>query len=107
MASLPQITSGKPASISPPASQELRGQILRLLGYILRRPVSENENPSRSREPEWDSLKHVEFMFLLEDHFGIRFSEGEMAEIEDAGSILQILERRARAVSNGGAEHAP
>lgn len=72
----------------------LQGQVLRLLGYILNRPVADHENPSRSTEPSWDSLKHIELMFLLEDHFKIRLSEREMWGMEDALGIIRILEGR-------------
>lgn len=64
-----------------------------MLGYILGRPsMGQQANPSRAAEPDWDSMKHIELMFLLEDHFGVRFSEDEMAEMEDTEGILRALE---------------
>lgn len=69
--------------------------VLPLLSLILGRPVGDGENPCRSAEPAWDSLKHIELMFLLEDHFGIRFSEREMSEMEDAQAICRILDKCA------------
>jgi acyl carrier protein len=72
----------------------LRSEVLRLLGYILGRTIGEQENPSRPSEPGWDSLKHIELVFLVEDHFGVRFSERELAEVEDAEQIVQALEKR-------------
>ncbi len=71
----------------------LRLQGQRLMSYILRRPIGEQENPSRSTEPGWDSLKHIELMFLLEDHFEVRFSEPEMSDLEDALGIQRALDR--------------
>jgi acyl carrier protein len=79
------------------AGSDLRREVLRLVGYILGRTMGERENPSRSAEAGWDSLKHVELMFLLEDHFAVRFSEEEMAELEDADGIAKLLERRRAA----------
>jgi acyl carrier protein len=64
------------------------------LGFILRRPVGDEENPSRATEPGWDSMKHVELVFLFEDHFGMRFLEQEIAELEDARGIERIIEKR-------------
>jgi acyl carrier protein len=72
----------------------LRIEVHRLLGFILRRPVGDEENPSRATEPGWDSMKHVELVFLFEDHFGMRFSEQEIAELEDARGIERIMEKR-------------
>jgi acyl carrier protein len=70
----------------------LRSEVQRLLGYILRRTIGENENPSRSSESGWDSLKHVELIFLLEDHFGIRLNEREIADLEDSRDIERLVE---------------
>ncbi len=80
-------------TVNGAVSSDIRHQVLRLLGYILSRPVADHENPSRSSEPAWDSLKHIELMFLLEDHFGLRFSEQEMSTMQDAAGIARILER--------------
>ena len=82
-----------PLHISPSIAA-LRIEVHRLLGFILRRPVGAEENPSRAAEPGWDSLKHVELVFLFEDHFGMRFSEQEIAELEDARGIERIVEKR-------------
>ena len=62
---------------------------------ILRRPIGETENPSRHTEAAWDSLKHVEIAFLLEDHFGIRLTERDIASLSDVEQIVKLLEARA------------
>jgi acyl carrier protein len=70
----------------------LRSEVPRLLGFILRREIAEDENPSRATEAGWDSLKHIELVFLVEDHFGVRFAEQEIAELEDARGIERLVE---------------
>ena len=75
-------------------SELLRIEVHRLLGFILRRPIADDENPSRATEPGWDSLKHVELVFLIEDHFGMRFLKQEIATLEDARGIEAVVEAR-------------
>jgi len=80
------------AQMAPqPSIQILRSEVHRLLGFILRRPVGDQENPSRATEPGWDSLKHVELVFLIEDHFSMRFAEQEIAALEDARQIERLI----------------
>ena len=65
-----------------------------MIGLVLRRQLQEGENPCRESEPGWDSLKHVELVFLLEDYFNVRFTEADMAELNDASSIVRALEEK-------------
>ena len=44
----------------------------------------------------WDSLKHVEIMFALEDQFSIAFTEEELVGLGDVTSIVEaIVEKNA------------
>lgn len=43
----------------------------------------------RSEIPEWDSLKHIDIVFAVEDRFKIQFSPDEMVSI---GSIDRAIE---------------
>jgi acyl carrier protein len=82
-----------PQPVLDTKTEALRVQVHRLLSYILRRPIGGIENPCRAAEPCWDSLKHIELMFLLEDHFQVRFTPEEMAGLEDAAGIECLLGR--------------
>jgi acyl carrier protein len=77
-----------------PALLGLRIELHRLLGFVLRRPIGADENPARATEPGWDSLKHVELVFLIEDHFGMRFGEQEIAGLEDTRQLERLIERK-------------
>ena len=82
------------SAMSPQPVASLQTEVRRLLGLVLRRRIGEQENPSRSTEPAWDSLKHVEFVFLVEDHFGLRFTEEEMAGFDGVEQMVRVLEAR-------------
>ena len=66
-------------------------EVRRLVGMILRRPIEETENPSRRTEAAWDSLKHIEIAFLLEDRFGIRLTERDIASLQDVEQIVKLV----------------
>ena len=67
--------------------------VRRLLGTALQKPIGEG-NVARSSEPAWDSLKHLEFIFLLEEYFGVRLSEDEISGLTDLDGTIQLLEER-------------
>jgi acyl carrier protein len=53
------------------------------------------ENPSRENIGSWDSLRHVELIFAIEDAFGISFEEPEMERLVSLQSIVEALERKS------------
>ena len=75
-------------------SPEIDQQVRRLLSLALKRPLHAGENPSRASEPGWDSLKHVEIVFLMEDHFRVRFREQELRNLDDADGLARAIRIR-------------
>lgn len=43
----------------------------------------------------WDSLTHVQIIVGVEQHYGIRFSFSEVAQLEDAGSLIDAIIRHS------------
>jgi len=74
-------------------NSQITGDVRRLLSIALHKPVGDG-NVSRVAEPGWDSLKHLEFVFLLEEHFGVRLTEEEIAGLTDVSQISRLLEER-------------
>jgi acyl carrier protein len=68
--------------------QQVENIVLDVLAAILKCQVS--GETSRENTPQWDSLKHIEIMFSVEDEFGLQFSEAELAEMD---SVDRIVER--------------
>jgi acyl carrier protein len=48
----------------------------------------------RADVDDWDSLKHVELILVVEDEFGVRFDESEFAELNSLAAIVQAVESR-------------
>jgi acyl carrier protein len=47
--------------------------------------------------PEWDSLGHVNFVYSVEQEFGVEFSADEFAELSNIGALKRELARRGLA----------
>jgi len=48
------------------------------------------ENPS---EQLWDSLKHLEIIFLLEEAFDVRLEISDIAAMRSLDAITEVLQR--------------
>jgi acyl carrier protein len=45
--------------------------------------------------PEWDSLGHINLMFSIEERFGVRFRDNQLAEFANVGELERFLEAKA------------
>jgi acyl carrier protein len=63
---------------------------LTVLSTVLRSEV--NEFSSRETLPNWDSLKHIEIIFAIEDELNIEFPEEQMSELNSVEQIIKIAE---------------
>ena len=74
--------------------QQLETVLLTVLATVLKCEVS--AETSRKNTPQWDSLKHIEVIFALEDELGWQFSEEELADLDSVNSLLdRALTRHA------------
>lgn len=46
----------------------------------------------REDTPGWDSLKHVELIFALEDEFDLQFTAAELEELKSEAEVLAKVE---------------
>ena len=68
-----------------------------LLSITVGRQIAQTESVTRDSEATWDSLKHVELIFMLEERFGVEFSEEEMAALRSSDEIVQAIEEKRAA----------
>ena len=61
-------------------------KVIAILSMILKVPV--DGIATREALAQWDSLKHIEIVFAIEDELGIQFSEAELAELDSVASIV-------------------
>lgn len=79
-----------------PQDERLAEEIASLLLKIIRVPRDRYPVLSRRDVPEWDSLKHMELIFSLEEQYGVTFREEEFAKLNSPATIaLAVRSHRA------------
>jgi acyl carrier protein len=68
--------------------REIEAVVLVVLAAMLKCEV--DLNSSRHNTPQWDSLKHIEVIFAVEDELGLEFSEEEMVNLNSVAKIVEL-----------------
>ena len=63
-----------------------------ILETVLEVEIEKENNFNRDECSKWDSLKHVEVIFALEEEFKIRFEEDEFMSLKSLDDIVNIIE---------------
>lgn len=63
--------------------------LLTLMREILKTDI--NIDSSQVNVPQWDSLKHIEIVFAVEDEFGIHFLENEFENLTSVRKFIQAI----------------
>jgi acyl carrier protein len=74
---------------------EIQEAVADLLSISLGRKIAQTESVTRDSDPKWDSLKHVQLILLLEEHFGVQFSEEEMGALRSSDEIVKAIEEKS------------
>ncbi len=74
---------------------QIQAAVVELLSITVGRPIAPSESVTRDSEPRWDSLKHVQLILLLEEHFGVQFSEAEIPALGNSDEIVDAIEERS------------
>jgi acyl carrier protein len=69
-------------------------EIRDILAAALERTIAPGENVTRVMEPKWDSLKHMEIVFSIEDAFDLQYHEDELASLNSLAALVESVERR-------------
>ena len=54
-------------------------------------PVLITEKTSVENQPKWDSLRHMNLIFAVEDAFGIRFDDADLPKLTSIAAIERVL----------------
>lgn len=72
--------------------QETEKRVTGILAVILKRDFPAGQDATRETTAGWDSLKHIEIMFAVEEEFGIEFSEAELGSLDSVRSIARAVQ---------------
>jgi len=77
--------------------ESIEAKVVAILSSILKRDLDPGTQITRENTDGWDSLKHVELLFAIEDEFEVEFDEHEQGELDSVPKIVALLR----------AKHAP
>ncbi|NCT83904.1 MAG: acyl carrier protein [Comamonadaceae bacterium] len=53
-----------------------------------------NADTSVHNTPQWDSLRHIEVIFAVEDATGVQFDEAELGELDSVARIVAAIQAK-------------
>lgn len=59
-----------------------------ILATAFNRPVGPGDDMRRADEAAWDSVKHIDILFMLEEELGITFDETEIPALDSVRAIV-------------------
>jgi acyl carrier protein len=79
------------------APNALEDKFFTILSSMLTVPREKlDRDSSRETLSQWDSLGHMHLMLALEDEFDIEFDDAEIATLNSAGALLDVVATRGR-----------
>jgi acyl carrier protein len=66
--------------------------VLDALRVVLKTEV--NADTSVHNTPQWDSLRHIEVIFAVEDATGVQFDEAELGELDSVARIVAAIQAK-------------
>ena len=70
-------------------------QLYNIIGKVLGVDPSQlSEESNAQNTPKWDSLRHIEVVFAMENAFHVRFTMPEIASLRKLGDIRNLLDAK-------------
>lgn len=70
---------------------QVEAAVLRILSTVIKQPLPHGAATTMENTVGWDSLKHIEIMFAVEEELNIQFSEEELAELRSVAQIVAAI----------------
>ena len=72
-------------------TNRIKKDILEVGNLVFSCSIEDFSNLNISKVSKWDSLKHIEFIFGLEEKFNIYFSKSDIPKLINSAKILSII----------------
>lgn len=66
-------------------------KIIKIITRILEVDIEDVEMDTAIGDlPEWDSLNHLRIITALEEEFGVKYAQSDLAELEDVSDLVAL-----------------
>jgi acyl carrier protein len=66
--------------------------VIAIVGTVLK--MDAGPGTAQTNTPQWDSLKHIEIVFAVEDELGIQFTEDELGDLGTVEKLVTAVARK-------------
>ena len=73
--------------------QDIESRVIEIVAQALKQPVT--RDTTRESTAAWDSLKHIELVFAIEDELQIRFDEDELEALDSVQAFVDRAQAKA------------
>ena len=74
---------------------EIEQGLIEICSAVLEHPVT--ADLARGDDAGWDSLRHMQIIFGVEEKFGLQFAEDEIFRLDSVARLVDFLEQRGAA----------
>lgn len=74
--------------------QDTRATVKEVMELVFNQSFDDGDPIARSETPAWDSLKHVEMVFAVEDACAVQFTRDELENFDSLDSVVGAVETR-------------
>lgn len=84
-------------------SQQIKATLKQAIASVLGKTLPDDEAVwlGMNGRKDWDSLKQVEILLILEEEFGIRYTEEEFAQLDTAADIVALTLHKCTTETGG------
>lgn len=80
---------------------DVEARVREVMGLLFEPTEVHAGNITRAETPSWDSLKHVELVFAVEDACEVSLEASDLGELDSLDDIVEAVRARLRSPAEG------